>query len=63
MSTEVRTFNGFVVNSNGIMNKRITVRFTSDIHGETISLDDGVNMLSLPFEKVEKLIMKARKNK
>lgn len=64
MSTEIKTVKGFWGGKRtGYIPemKKITVRFTSDKHGESLSIEDGETMLGVPFEEVEKLIEKARR--
>ena len=65
MGTELKSVKGFHGGKNDMLPRRenITVRFTSDKYGETISLEDGEVMIGVPFEEVEKMIEKARKNK
>lgn len=66
MSTEIKQIKGFAGGEKtGYMPepKKITVRFTSDRYGETISVEDGEIMLGVPYEPVKKMIEKARKNK
>lgn len=65
MSTELRMIKGFHAKEGDILPRKadVTVRFTSDKYGETLSLEDGKTIIGAPFEDVEKLIKKARKNK
>ena len=65
MGTELKTVKGFHGGKNDMLPRRenITVRFTSDKYGKTISLEDGENIIGVPFEDVEKMIKKARKSK
>ena len=66
MSTEIKTIKGFAGGKRtGYMpeKKNVTVRFTSDRYGETISVEDGETMLGVPYEPVKKMIEKARKSK
>ena len=66
MSTEIKTITGFAGGKRtGYMpeKKNVTVRFTSDEYGETMSIEDGEIMLGVPFEPIKKMIEKARKNK
>ena len=64
MGTEIKKITGFHGTKEDIMPKKreIVVRFTSDKYGETISLEDGNIIMGVPFEKVMKLIEKARKS-
>jgi hypothetical protein len=64
MSTEIKTIKGFAGGKRtGYMpeKKNVTVRFTSDEYGETMSIEDGEIMLGVPFEPIKKMIEKARK--
>lgn len=64
MSTEIKTIKGFAGGKRtGYMpeKKNVTVRFTSDEYGETMSIEDGETMLGVPFEPIKKMIEKARK--
>lgn len=64
MGTELKIIKGFHGRKDTLpRRKNVTVRFTSDKYGETISLEDGENIMGVPFEEVEKMIEKARKNK
>lgn len=66
MSTEIKTIKGFCGGKRtGYMPemKNVTVRFSSDRNGETISIEDGEVMLGVPFEPVLRLIEKARKKR
>lgn len=65
MGTELKIIKGFHGGRKDTLPRRknVTVRFTSDKYGETISLEDGENIIGVPFEEVEKMIEKARKNK
>ena len=62
-NTHGETIEGRIILNDGIIRARLTVRFTSDQFGETISIgDDNAGILMLvPFEKVEKLIEETRK--
>ena len=64
MGTEIKKITGFSGTKEDSMPHRreIVVRFTSDKYGETISLEDGSVIIGVPFEKVIKLIEKARKS-
>ena len=64
MSTEIKTIKGFAGGTRtGYMPEKnnVTVRFTSDEYGETMSIEDGEIMLGVPFEPIKKMIEKARK--
>ena len=65
MSVEIKTIKGFIGYENEVIpqSEQVTVRFTSDRYGETISLENGNVMLGVPFETVQKMVEKARKNK
>ena len=61
--TKTEAIQGMIINGLAPSMKMITVRFTSDESGETISLADENNgiMLLVPFEPVQELIDEARK--
>lgn len=65
MGTEIKTIKGFHAKEYDIYPTKtnVTVRFTSDRYGETISLEDGEGIIGVPFEAVQKMIEKARKNR
>lgn len=62
---EIKMVKGFVGYKNEVIpqSEQVTVRFTSDRYGETISLENGKVMLGVPFKEVQKMIEKERKNK
>lgn len=61
METKLTTVNGFKMIGMNLNHERITVRFTSDKTGKTLSLasegtlKDSV-MLVVPFEQIESMI-------
>ena len=60
-NTGLRDIVGAVFDDDGLTKHTITVRFTSDSAGETISLAiSEVVMLVVPFEPVAKLIEETR---
>ena len=65
MSTKAKPVNGVIIDRGNIRRQIITVRFTSDKIGETISLADEINgiMIIVPFESVAELIERTRGNK
>lgn len=58
---EMTEIKGLAVKGDKTGNANILVRFTSDNIGETLILQHGDTMLSVPFENVEPIIIKARK--
>lgn len=60
---EMTEIKGLAVKGEKIGNANILVRFTSDGIGETLSLQHGDTMLTVPFEKIEPIIIKARKKR
>lgn len=61
-NTHLADIKGIIATNRGMARTTITVRFTSDALGETISLtdEDSGLMMSVPFEKVDKLIKETR---
>lgn len=62
MNTQIKTEKGMATGPNGY-DGNITIRFTSDSHGETLSLEGAETMITVAFEDVEKIIEKARKKR
>lgn len=63
MSTHVIDIQGYENNGEDFIAKLLTVRFTSDLSGETLSISNDENCQFLvPFEKIQPLINEARKN-
>lgn len=62
MATNIIKIKGFKTNDKMMYHENIIVRFTSDLNGETLSLQAGNVMIGIPFEMVEKLIKKTRKH-
>lgn len=60
---EMTEIKGLAVKGDKAGTANILVRFTSDSIGETLSLQHGDTMLSVPFEKLEPIIIKARKKR
>ena len=60
MSIQIKTIKGFMSDGEKIKQAKITVKFTSDCIGETISLETAGVMFILAFKDVEKVIKKAR---
>lgn len=42
--------------------ERVTVRFTSDSRGETLSLESANGMILVPFEQVKRIIEEERRS-
>lgn len=56
--------NGLKIDNEGFERKRLTIRFTCDEFGESLSIsDDKEIMLQIPFEGVEQIINTARRKK
>lgn len=56
--------NGLKIDKERFEKKKLTIRFTSDELGESLSIsDDKEIMLQIPFEGVEQIISIARKKK
>ena len=56
---------GLLFTEDGMRFVKVTVRFTTDSHGETLSLCDdrrGI-MISVAYEEIEKIIKEARGDK
>lgn len=60
---EMTEIKGLAVKGEKSGNANILVRFTSDSMGETLILQHGDTMLSVPFEKLEPIIIRARKKR
>lgn len=66
MGTEIKMTKGFVSREGTESfpeEKTLTIRATSSMYGETVAIEDGKTILGVPFQEVEKLMEKARKNK
>lgn len=62
--TEVKRVKGIITINKTTQYGYVTVRFTSDHFGETLSLsDDDKIMITVAYEDIEKTIKKARKKK
>ena len=61
--TIVKDLKGMVFTSDTMGERVITVRFTSDKHGESISLEFKGFMFLVPFEPVKEIIKQARNRK
>lgn len=62
MNTQIKTVKGMVIGPNGY-DRNITIRFTSDSYGETLSLEGAETMITVAFEDVEEIIERARKKR
>ena len=63
MATGIKDMRGFVDTDDGLFDAAITVRYTNDEIGETISLQLGGIMLGVPFEKIRPLIAEAKRKR
>jgi len=61
--TIVKDLKGMVFTGDAMGERDITVRFTSDKHGESISLEFKGIMFLVPFEPVIEIIEQARNRK
>ena len=60
---ELREIKGFISDGYAIKSAEVIVRFTSDETGESISLQTDDIMIGVPFEKVKKMIERARRKR
>lgn len=60
---ELREIKGFISDGYAIKSAEVIVRFTSDETGERILLQTDDIMIGVPFEKVKKMIEKARRKR
>jgi hypothetical protein len=51
---------GIFANKDGMRKEPVTVRFSSDRIGDTLSLECNGVMIIVPFEKIQKLIEKTQ---
>ena len=65
LNTHICALNGTIGIRNKSAKTRVSVRFTSEMDGETISLADDTRgvMLAVSYEQVERLIREARKER
>lgn len=65
-NTMLDKYPGFIAEAIGskmsISRTIVTARFTSDEHGETLSLEAGGVQITIPYEPVKKLIDRTRKS-
>lgn len=62
--TELKRVKGIITTNETMQPGYVTVRFTSDHFGETLSLsDDDKIMIAVAYEDIEKIIKKARGKK
>lgn len=55
MGTASKRVRGMVFDGEGLRKATLTIRFTSDKYGESVSIaDDKTVMLSVPFDEIEK---------
>lgn len=62
MSTQIKTVKGIERDLDGY-ETNITVRFTSDSCGETLTLQGAGTIITVAFEDIEKIVEKARKKR
>lgn len=60
--TEGKTFGTYVKDGWHISLGEVTIMFTSDMAGETLSLRVGDMMITAPYERIKEVITKERKN-
>ena len=61
MGTASKGVRGMVFDGEGLRKATLTIRFTSDKYGESVSIaDDKTIMLSVPFDEIEKVKKRAR---
>ena len=64
MGTSIKTVNGLVSDDYKIGKSPLTIRFTSDRTGESLSLEyNGQIMLLVDYKDVEDIVKKARKSR
>ncbi|MGF6376869.1 hypothetical protein M2140_001947 [Clostridiales Family XIII bacterium PM5-7] len=61
MSIKIKQINGLMSDGKSIWKADVTVRFTSEKIGETLSLESNGVMITVGFEDIEKVIKKGRK--
>lgn len=61
MGTASKRVRGMVFDGEGLRKATLTIRFTSDKYGESVSIaDDKTIMLQVPFEDVKMVMERAR---
>ena len=61
MGTALKRVRGMVFDGEGLRKATLTIRFTSDEYGESVSIaDDKTIMLQVPFDEIEKVKKRAR---
>ena len=64
MGTSIKTVNGMVSDGYKVGKSLLTIRFTSDRTGESLSLEyNGQIMLLVDYKDVEAIVKKARKSR
>ena len=64
MGTSIKTVNGMVSDGYKADKSPLTIRFTSDRTGESLSLEyNGQIMLLVDYKDVENIVKKARKSR
>lgn len=58
-----RKISGFITNGDMFSCANVEVRFSSDRNGETLSLQVGNLMITVPYEPVKYLIQQERKKR
>lgn len=66
-NTMMDKYPGFIAEARGAKTSFsrtiVTARFTSDEHGETLSLEAGGVQITIPYEPTKKLIKETRESK
>ena len=61
MGTAAKRVRGVMFDGEGLRKATLTIRFTSDKYGESVSIaDDKTIMLQVPFDEIEKVKRRAR---
>ena len=67
LNTMMAKYPGFIAEARGakmsFSRAIVTARFTSDEHGETLSLEAGGVQITIPYEPIKKLIKETRESK
>lgn len=62
MNAQIKTVKGMAMGPNGY-DGNVVIRFTSDNHGETLSLQGAETLIAVAFEDIEKIVEKVRKKR
>ena len=64
LNTHIKTVKGIVSVDDGTMKiMNVDIRFTSDTHGETLSLTVGSAQVAVRYSEIEKLVEETRKDR